>query len=406
MLEHIRCAARSFDGRQGRVHEPRISAAEAVYRLLLIADPDAFPGRLSQSQEQGQLDRVRILEFVNQHQVKLPGHAAENLLHVQGLQGQNFLINKIDRTPAGLVRPIGFKRPRSNAEIQADHALAIVPQARVNVVPSGSEPNPFRLVPPLLRGRERVDQFHPALPRQRTDRAHLAGQFQCVLGLLNAVRLDAGYEFAQRLLKFPVKDFPIPGRPGHEAHELLDAPLRAGVQAACRQAVRPGPGHDRLHRGLPAAAIPVNGETLLQLGQLCRFIDRDNLGHGIANGGIGGVFIKRLQARGEPKFEGKVRNQPAAHGIYRAYPGGGKAMCLARPAVLQQPPPNTREQLVSRLDRKRGCQDRLRPGCAGYDVFVKLLGQAMSFARARAGGNDPDRLHAWASGKSMPHRPA
>ena len=122
------------DRRDGRVHEPRVGAAEAVDGLFLVAHPDAARGHAREREEDVELQRAGVLELIHQHEVHL---LAQHLLDsgpMQQLQGQDLLVDEVHQAPFALVFRVGLDRLGGELEHRPDAAAQFLAQRGVTLV--------------------------------------------------------------------------------------------------------------------------------------------------------------------------------------------------------------------------------------------------------------------------------
>jgi hypothetical protein len=77
-------APQSGQGPHHRLHEHRVATAEPVDRLLDIAHPHDVLGETRELQEQGELDRTRILKFIDHQKIKFIPKGFAHLRVIRG----------------------------------------------------------------------------------------------------------------------------------------------------------------------------------------------------------------------------------------------------------------------------------------------------------------------------------
>lgn len=149
-----------------------IASAEAVDRLLRIADPDRLFDDLRQMVEEADLDRAAVLKLVDQHQPGRFANVAGHLLQVEQLHRVTLHIVEVDQTVAPFVVGIVAAPVRGQPEntlhvILQQAAMGDVPQALLQGLAdlhiSGCKRLVLQLLGQVTNGGQSLDREHVGL---------------------------------------------------------------------------------------------------------------------------------------------------------------------------------------------------------------------------------------------------
>ncbi len=90
-----------------------------------------------EAQEDRELQRARVLELVDEHEVDLAGEARVDVGTIEKPEREHLLIGEVDARPVALVVLVGVERARRDREDQRDGVAEIGLQLRVPVVGGG-----------------------------------------------------------------------------------------------------------------------------------------------------------------------------------------------------------------------------------------------------------------------------
>ena len=163
VVDQVGIDGRRGQGLDGRVHQRRVGAAEAVDGLLGIADPDRLSRERGQLEEDGELDGAGVLKLVHQDEIDLAGQLGADLLAPEQLQRERLLVDEVDHAALALVLLISGEPVGGDAEEEPDHPVHVRAQSRVLDMAAGRSANAGGVNHRLLR-RHVSGEFCPVSP--------------------------------------------------------------------------------------------------------------------------------------------------------------------------------------------------------------------------------------------------
>ncbi len=379
----------------GGVHQRRVGAAESKDRLLLIADPDAARGDVGETEEDRELERARVLELVDQHEVELAAETRARLGPIEELEREHLLVGEIDGAPRALVVLVGLQCAGRDRVDERAGGGEVGAQAGVAVVGGARRLGHQHTRPRLHADVERLGA-PPIGPLQRQAAPELAedglGFVERFSGLLGGVdgEIDLVDEAGKAVGEGGFELRTVGLRVAEEREQAVDAARGTARERIRADAIGARQRDDALDVALP---IPLVVEASLHVGELLGLVGGHDARHRLAERHGRRTLVDHPEIGREAELERKVGDEAPADGVHRTDAGGAEAMRVLDPPRLQEPRPRALFQLGRGAIGERRREHGIGTRTAARDRVVQHAREAIGFAASRAGGDDLDLGH-------------